>query len=143
MSTLMIPDSLKLALRDLHKEDPENNAEFTESEKEHEWIVTYSYSEYSGYHDESNIYVYTTTVLDHEPVLEDAQEWRLREEYPGVREKYEKLFHGYHIVDMTSYTKHDQFFHFFSIKIIKLDCSDPEYPYTRPLWVLFEEEDCR
>ena len=75
MSVLMIPESLKLALRRRYKSDTGEDGEFRESGTDHEWTVSFSYSEWSGYHDESNYYSYSTTIMDHEPVLPDNQEW--------------------------------------------------------------------
>ena len=143
MNTLRIPDSLKQALRSCYESDPDEDGEITEKETENTWSVSYSYSEWSGYHDESNYHSYSTIVLDHEPAMPNSQEWHLTEMLPQNREFYAKLFHGYDIKDLYQISKSCDYPEDYSETIIKLDCSDPDYQYTRPLWVIRASSTCR
>lgn len=54
MSTLMIPDQLKNALRKRYS--GAENRHITEKATEHEWSVSFGYSVWSGYHDEDDYY---------------------------------------------------------------------------------------
>jgi len=139
MSTLMIPESLKQVLRKRY----ELKDTFMESEQDHEWTITYSFSEWSGYHDECNYYSYSTSVLDHEPVLSDRQEWYRTEMLPQNKEMYEKLLHEYNIADIYEIHKSCGYPEYYSRIVIKLDCPDPEYHYTNPLWILDEDSKSR
>ena len=143
MSIMMIPDSLKLALRNRYKSHPDDDGEFSETAMEHEWTVKYCYSEWSGYHDESNYYSYSTTVLDHEPVLSDNQEWHRVETPPDIREWYTEVLQGYDIVDIYKIHKSCGYPEYYSKTIIKIDCTDSEYQYTRPLWIMAESNKSR
>ncbi len=143
MSTLMIPDSLKLALRSLYRSDPCDDGKIREIEKDHEWTIIYSYSEWSGYHDENNYYSYTTTVLDHEPALPDTREWYCAKMLPRNREMYEKLLSGYSILEICEFQKSCGYPEYYNKTIIKIDSVDPEYQYTRPLWILDDSSKSR
>ncbi len=140
MSAMMIPNSLKKALRSRYEDEPNN---VHESGTDHEWTITYSFSEWSGYHDETNYYSYSTTILDHEPDLSDSQDWFRVKMLPQNKEYYAKLFQGFDIVDLYEISKRCGYPEHYSKTVIKLNCPEPDSRCANPLWILTESSKFR
>ena len=126
-ASLVIPEQLKELLRRMHTK----NLHFTEDSSSHHWSISHSKSEWSGYHDEDDIYIMTTTVTDREPLLESG-EFRIVNFVPSNRDLWQDKLPGFLITDyFETYKSGEAWYEGTDRSYIRLDG-------PKPLWIISE-----
>ncbi len=124
----VIPEQLIELLRGGRKKEIPG---FTENSSSHHWSISHSEGEWSGYHDEDNIYIMTTTVTDQEPLLE-SDEFRIANFIPSNRDRWQDRLPGFLITDyFETHISGEAWYESTHRSYIRLDG-------PKPLWIIDE-----